>query len=144
MKRTFTKYPSGYVKASNVEDDMMYTVYDGVIDRIHDVYDKAKQFPQPDTYSVGGTYYGGTELHDVHGNDLELIENGTCYENGRKYEGVWAIKIGGAYNIYDIDFTKELRKFLKDNREELRDSNLYVIEVNGWGYSLYGIADRVS
>lgn len=145
MKRKFTKYPSGYVKASNIyEGDNVYLnpVFDYFDELLHKTYDKAKNLPKPDTYKVGGTYYGGTELHDVYDNDLKLIENGYCQvptPTGSlwPYEHAWVLKIGGAYPVSEI--TNELRNFLNYNKLKFKQAGFTVITTYGSGYCLFGI-----
>ena len=191
-KRTFTKYPSSYVKAST--EDIKDTIYDALDDLygvdfdstvdylvsefglskeeaegyvwshsddhgqdtifdialhfIYKAYDDVKKIPKPDEYKVGGTYYGGTELHSVYSNELKLIDGGHCeiasVSGGvRYYEHGWAIKIGGAYDFHDVyPAVKKLKSFLEEYAEELHEDGFDVLDAEFPGYYMYGIAER--
>ena len=110
---------------------------------IADLYARAREWDKPDTYKLGGTYYGGTQLFAMVGNDLELIDGGqhTSYDYGGRtnYKDVYAIRIGGAYVA-----GKELGE-LSDKLVLLmrQGGDFAVIDDHGTNFSVVGIGQVV-
>ena len=109
---------------------------------VNKTYDELKAKPRPKPYKIGGTYYGSTQLFSSVGNDLELIDDRPYisygYGGSTQYSSIWGIRIGGAYKLDDY---KELREFMKENKEQLF-KDFYIINDYGTNYSVYGIGIR--
>ena len=120
-------------------------VFDKALAVFQETYEELKRLPKPNTYKVGGTYYGGTQLFNSVGNHLDLIEDKpySSYDSychySTNYSHMWGIRIGGAYKL---DSYKYLRDFIKDNRQQLKDAGYAIIDDYGSNFSVYGIAIR--
>ena len=109
---------------------------------IAETYIKLSEMEKPDSYRVGGTYYGSRELFSQVGNMLELMKDGTYskYNYGgvySDYKNIYAIKIGGAYKVSEI--TGRLNETLK---ELLPDTGYMLIDDYGTNFSVIGMGQR--
>jgi hypothetical protein len=120
-------------------------IFDRALDVFRETYEELGKLPKPDTYKVGGTYYGGTQIFRSVGNHLDLIEDKpySSYDSycgfSTDYSHMWGIRIGGAYGLDSYD---GLRKFLKDNGQQLTGAGYAIIDDYGSNFSVYGIAIR--
>lgn len=115
------------------------------VDAIKGIYEELKRLPKPESYRLGGTFYGSKELFSSVGNHLELLED-TPYSSydsychySTDYPHMWGLKIGGAYSS---SAHSVLKKFLDDNRDELFKAGFTIIDDYGTNFSTYGIAVR--
>ena len=106
-------------------------------------YDTLAKLPKPESYNVGGTYYGGKEFISRVGNDLRII-TGDYTEYGyaglrTNYYDVYACKIGGAYG-----YRKEEKELVEKLKNLLTDSgsDYAVIYDVGTNFSVIGIGAR--
>ena len=119
------------------------SVSDKVLEKISDIYDELKALPKPEPYSIGGTYYGSTQLVSSVGDHCDQLkgEPYTSYGYGCNinYKAIYGIRLGGAYKT---DIIKKLTSFLDENREDLLKEGWALIKDYGTNFSVYGIAER--
>lgn len=117
---------------------------DAIKEKIWDTYIALSNLPQPESYRLGGTFYGGTELYRSVGNMLDPI-NGEPYISygyggSTHYDELWGIRIGGVYNAPEI--VKELRDYIKEVRQTIFDAGWAIVDDYGTNFSVIGIARR--
>jgi hypothetical protein len=92
------------------------------------IYDELKSAYKPEEGSIGGEYYGSSELRRQRGNSLEIVTSyvtpGSYYEPSREYVDCYAVKVGGSYE----------RSIYKDALDDLKATFNYRV-VSGWGRS---------
>ena len=118
-----------------------------VSEKIFDAYEKLKQLPKPESYRIGGTYYGSTQLYSSVGNMLDLIEGGSytsySYSSRTNYSELYGVRIGGAYSGDSVrEIKNELRDFIKEHRQEIFDAGWAIIDDFGTNFSVIGVAWR--
>ena len=116
---------------------------DAIKRKIWDTYIELSNLPQPKSYRLGGTFYGGTELYRSVGNMLDPIngEPYTSYGYGGSthYDELWGIRIGGAY---DTELKQELRSYIREVRQTIFDAGWAIVDDYGTNFSVIGIARR--
>lgn len=121
----------------------MEEMINNLVSEIHNFYDEAAKLPKPKEYKVGGTYYGSTELFKSVGNHLDLLEDikYSVSEYGgfvKHYENVYAVRIGGAYNLSTAPLSDKLSAIIKNN-----EHNLELISEYGSNFSVIGFGRRI-
>ncbi len=106
-------------------------------------YERLKGLPKPKSRTIGGTFYGSTEMISKVGNQLDLINGEQHVSYGAysstQYTCLWGIRIGGTYGLSEYE---ELRSFLKKNRAEILSEGYAIIDDYGTNFSVYGIAKK--
>ena len=103
-------------------------------------YRNLEKLPKPSKHTIGGTYYGSTELLSSVGNHLEIDEN--CYHisygygTNTKYKNAYVIRIGGAYKYPKSDIIKELKEVFGGMYDQ--ETKVGIIEDYGTNYSVIG------
>lgn len=116
--------------------------------RINSSYKQLCSLPKPDTYRVGGTYYGSTQLYSSRGNMVEILKNCDYMSYGygcnTYYSTIYALKVGGAYTNNDEYWIirKKLKQFIDEHRQEIFAAGWAIIDDYGTNFSVYGIARR--
>lgn len=128
-----------YVNAPEVEKtEPAYESRAYAVKLLREFYEEMKTVEKPERYTVGGTYYGSTELLSSVGNHLDWLENDTytSYDYGGRtnYEDVIGVRVGGAYKAHEAmsalnkklaPIIKEVRELEKDDYENSRTGLIY-------------------
>lgn len=142
--RLFVDAPDGI---EQVPQEYETTAY--VVKKLQAFYERLMERDKPESYLIGGTYYGSTELRSSVGNHLEFISGQpytSYYYGGRTYyEEVVAVQVGGAYGVSAE--LHQLERELKPLIDEIRDleetqGNTCLIADYGTNFSVVGMGRR--
>lgn len=108
---------------------------------LREYYKKIKQLPKPESYQIGGTFYGATEIFSTVGNCLEMVENGMHISYGYAcsrtiYKNACFLKIGSAYKYPLREIEKDLEKVLGTRYNY--ETKIGLICDRGTNYSVIG------
>jgi hypothetical protein len=110
-----------------------------------ETFDKLNSLPRPTSRKIGGTYYGGTQLFSSVGNHLDVIDEEPYQKRDSytgiytRYEKIWALRIGGAF---DLDDYREYRNFIKEHKDMLAEEGYSIVDEYGTNFGVYGVGIR--
>ena len=115
--------------------------------RLNNSYEALCKLPRVDAYTMGGTYYGSTQLYSRAGNMIDLVKNQpyTSYGYGcnTNYRTSFYLRVGGACNSEQHKaIIKKFRQFIDEHRQEIFAAGWAIIDDYGTNFSCYGIARR--